>query len=128
MATEPVDPPDLAELTLTTQQVAELTPLQKHSQQQELHRSRTKFVILPYEQTLQAARQLQNAQLAVLVEIAHKIFKTHQNPTPLPNKTLQTAGVSRKAKLRALRQLEGAGLITVTWRGRKCPLVSIRQR
>lgn len=128
MATEPTNSPNLAGLTLTPEQIAELTPLQKHSQQQERRRSRTKFVILPYEQTLEAAGQLQNAQLAVLVEIAHQVFKTHQNPAPLPNTGLLTAGLSRKTKLRVLRQLEEAGLVTVIWRGRKCPLVSIRQK
>ena len=125
MATDQADPPDLAELTLTPEQIAELTTLQKLTQLRERRRSRTKFIMLPYEQTLAASGRLQNAQLAVLVEIAHQIFKTHQNPAPLPNTALRVVGVSRKAKLRALRQFEDAGLVTVTWRGRKCPLVSI---
>jgi hypothetical protein len=126
MTTDPARLPKLA--GLTAEQIAELTPLQKSPQLKEPRRSRTKFVILPYEQTLQAAGQLQNAQLAVLVEIAHQVFKTHQNPAPLPNMALRAAGLSRKTKLRVLRQFEEAGLVTVTWRGRKCPLVSIRQK
>jgi hypothetical protein len=128
MATEPADPQDSTELTLTPEQAAELMPLQKHSQPRERRRSRTKFIMLPYEHTLAAAGRLQNAQLAVLVEIANQVFKTRQNPTPLPNAALRAAGLSRKAKLRALRQLEKVGLVKVSWRGRKSPLVSIQQQ
>jgi hypothetical protein len=51
--------------------------------------------MLPYEQTLAAAGRLQNAQLAALVEIAHQVYKTHQNPAPLPNVALRAAGLSR---------------------------------
>jgi hypothetical protein len=126
MATDPANLPELA--GLTPEQITELTPLQKSPRLQEPRRSQTKFIMLPYKQTLAAVGRLQNAQLAVLVEIANQIYKTHQNPAPLPNTVLRAAGLSRKTKLRALRQLEEAGLVTVTWRGRKCPLVSIQQK
>ena len=76
---------NLDEITLTPEQVAELAPLQKVSQPKP-RLARAKFVQLPYEETLQAAGELQNAQLAVLVELAHLRFKTHENPVPLANK------------------------------------------
>ena len=124
MTTCPADLPDLNGLALPPEQIAELAPLQKISQPR-LTRARTKFVQLPYEQVLQAAGQLQNAHLAVLVELAHQMFKTHQNPVPLTNMALRSVGVSRMAKLRALRQLEAVGLVAVAWRGRKRPLVTV---
>jgi hypothetical protein len=115
---------NLDEIALTPEQVAELAPLQKVSQPKP-RLARAKFVQLPYEPTLQAAGELQNAQLAVLVELAHLRFKTHQNPVPLSNKALRAAGLSRLSKLRALRQLEKVGLVKVSQRGQKSPLVTI---
>jgi hypothetical protein len=115
---------NLDEITLTPEQVAELAPLQKVSQTKP-RLARAKFVQLPYEETLQAAGELQNAQLAVLVELAHLRFKTHENPVPLANTALRAAGLSRLSKLRALRQLEKVGLVKVSQRGQKSPLVTI---
>jgi hypothetical protein len=113
-----------SKLALTREDVAELAPLQKAPR--EKSRQRSKFVTLPYESTLKAAGQLQNAQLAVLIELANQLFKKHQNPVPLSNKALRAAGITHWAKNRALRKLEEAGLVLVSWHGRKCPLVTIR--
>jgi hypothetical protein len=123
------DPFDQSRVVLTPEQITELTPLQKKpstpSKPPRPRASRARFVILPYEQTLKAAGQLDDAPLAVLVELAHQRFKTHRNPVPLPNKALRAAGISRWAKIRALQKLEGLGLVAVTWRGTRCPLVTI---
>ena len=113
----------LDEISLTPEQVAELAPLQKKVSRP--RPARAKFVQLPYELTLQAAGKLQNAQLAVLVELAHLRFKTHENPVPLTNTALRAAGIRRDVKLRALRQLREVGLVEVSWRGKKSPLVTI---
>ena len=128
MASGQTDLPDLNGLVLTQGQVAELAPLQKVAQLREKARpqSQAKFVILPYKQTLRTAGQLQNAQLAVLVELARLRFKLNQNPVPLQNTALQTAGITRWAKNRALRKLEEAGMVSVSWRGQKSPLVTMR--
>ena len=131
MATGPTNLPDAPTdlpdgLALTQGQVAELAPLQKIAQLREKAQSQIKFVTLPYKQTLRVAGQLQNAQLAVLVELARLRFKLHQNPVPLPNTALQTAGITRWAKNRALRKLEEAGMVSVSWRGQKSPLVTMR--
>ncbi len=84
------------------------------------------FVKLPYERTLAAAGRLGNAPMAVLVELAHQAFRTHKSRVPLANAALQKVGVSRLAKLRALRQLESAGLVAVDRRGRgRSPLVTL---
>ena len=97
---------DLNEITLTPEQVAELAPLQRVSQPKP-RLARAKFVQLPYEETLQAAGELQNSQLAVLVELAHSRFKMHQNPVPLSNKALRAAGLSRVAKIASLAAAGG---------------------
>ena len=85
--------------------------------------------MLPYERTLAAAGRLGDAPLAVLVELTHRAFKTRQDTVLLANAGLQSVGVSRYAKLRALRRLEAAGMITVTSRGSgKSPLVTLLWR
>jgi|SRR5208337_274867 len=116
---------DLSELALTREQVAELAPLQKKVSQTQPRLARAKFVQLPYELTIRAAGELRNAQLAVLVELTHLRFKMHQNPVPLSNNALQAVGIRRDVKLRALQQLQKAGLVRVSWRRQKCPLVTI---
>jgi hypothetical protein len=84
------------------------------------------FVILDYERTLAAAGQLRNAPLAVLLELAHQSFKTHRNTVPLSNVRFRPIGISPDAKVRALRQLEAVGMISLDWRGgRKTPLVTL---
>lgn len=77
------------------------------------------FVKLPYGSAMAIAGQTRNALLAVLVELAHRRFKLHQNTVPLGNAALRAAGISHDAKLRALRQLEADGMVAVDWRGGK---------
>jgi hypothetical protein len=86
------------------------------------------FVQLDYERTLAAAGRLRNAPLAVLIELAYQSFKMHRNTIPLSNVRFQAIGISPDAKVRALRQLELEGLVSVNWRGgRKTPLVTLLQ-
>ena len=78
-------------LGLTSEQIAELTPLRKKRRPRA---SPTEFVTLPYEQILAAAGQVGSAHLAVLVEIAHRRFRRHQNPIPLASKALEAVGIT----------------------------------
>jgi hypothetical protein len=122
---------DLARFALTPEQAAEHAPLQKKPEPKRPRSAArrpagARFVQLPYERTLAAAGQLGYAPLAVLIEVAFLAFKAHQKPVPLANKALRAAGIDNKAKTRALRRLETAGLVAVIWRGKgKSPLVSI---
>jgi hypothetical protein len=116
------DPFDSGGLRLTPEQVAEL---QKKQSKPRPRRSSVEFVMLPYEQTLAAAGRARNAQLAVLVELAHQRFTTHENPVSLASKALEVVGIKRWAKYDALDELESAGLISATWRRGKSPLVKL---
>jgi hypothetical protein len=83
------------------------------------------FVQLPYKMALTTAGR-RDASLAVLVELAHQAFKTHQNVVPLANAKLVSVGIGPNAKVRALRHLEADGLVSVDWRGgRKTPHVTL---
>jgi hypothetical protein len=119
-----INPFDSDGFRLTPEQVTNLTPLQK-KQSKRLQRSNVEFVMLPYEQTLRAAGQAKNALLAVLVELAHQRFTTHENPVPLANKALEAVGIDRRAKYKALVGLEAVGLISVTWQFGKSPLAML---
>jgi hypothetical protein len=90
--------------------------------------ARAAFVQLPYEQLLRAAGIAHAADAAVLIELEYRVFKTHRNPVELTNTPLRDVGISHQAKNRALRRWELAGAITVTWRGRKAPLVTVLWR
>jgi hypothetical protein len=121
------DPFDSGGPRLTPEQVAKLASLQKKRSNPPT-RSRAsgvEFVKLPYAQVLAAAGQARNTQLAVLVELAHQRFKTHENPVPLDNKALEAIGIKRWAKYDALGELEVVGLISVEWRYKKSPLVTL---
>jgi hypothetical protein len=115
------DPFDMGKMALDAKTIAELMPFQKSSASKPRRqaRAKAKFVILPYEQALAAAGQMKCAPLAVLIELAYQIFKHKQSRVALTNSALRSIGISYKAKLRALRQLEAAGLVKVTWAGRR---------
>jgi hypothetical protein len=117
---------DLRALALAPETLAELAEARKQAQLKRVRPARPEaFVKLPYERTLAAAGRLGNAPLAVLVELAYQAFKTHRNVVPLANAALRSVGVSRLAKLRALRQLEASGLVAVGRRGKgRSPLVT----
>ncbi len=123
----------MTEFALTPEQLAELQEasskvkrLKTQSKIQPKRASSPKaFVQLPYERTLALVGQLGDAPSAVMIELAHLAFKTHQDTVLLANAKLRSVGVSRQAKLRALRQLETAGVVAVDWGGRgRSPLVT----
>ncbi len=130
MANKTADAFDLGALALGPEKLAELASARKQPQpglRKRLHPSRPEaFVKLPYERTLASAGRLRDAHLAVLVELAYQAFRTHRSQVPLANSALQSVGVSRQAKVRALRRLEADGMVAVDWRGaRKTPLVTL---
>src|SRR5208283_6047192 len=111
------DPFDLENLRLTPEKIAEIEGARAKLQPaRQLQRAKTGiFVKLPYERILAAAGELQNAQLAVLVELAYQVFRTHNTEVLLTNRAFRSTGLSHDAKVRALRRLEAVGLIKVDW-------------
>jgi hypothetical protein len=61
----------------------------------------------------------------VYLWLVHQARKTGKNTVAVPNGALAKYGVGRLSKCRALRQYEAAGLITVQWRPKKTPLVTL---
>jgi hypothetical protein len=120
------DPFDLSKMALNAEMITKLMPFQKTAAAKPKRRRRVEFVMLPYDQTMAAAGAMKDATLAVMVELAHQVFKAHKREVVLSNYALRPVGISYKAKLRALRQLEAAGMVAVDWKGeRKSPRVTV---
>jgi hypothetical protein len=63
--------------------------------------------------------------LVVWLYILHKTRIRERDPIVMANKTMRQWGVSPDAKMRALRQLESAGLVFVRWGRRRSPVVVV---
>jgi hypothetical protein len=89
------------------------------------------FVQIPIKAIAAFGEALSEKQWIVALYVyhqifAHRLFSDKPDTVKIANQTLATWGVSPKAKNRALRAFEKAGLITVQWRGRKSPIVTLR--
>jgi hypothetical protein len=63
---------------------------------------------------------------AVACHILYETWREKGRPIKVPNGMLARCGVSRSAKVRALRKLEELGLVSIEWRPHKSPIVTIR--
>jgi hypothetical protein len=61
----------------------------------------------------------------VLIVLLYVNWQTKSATFPLPNARLKRAGISKKVKLRVLRDLERGGLIRVHWIPGKTPIVTL---
>ncbi len=83
------------------------------------------FVKVPLWWAEAAAKATKTTKSLVWVELLHVSWKTKRLTFSLPCGKLEKKGVSRETRRRALRELEAAGLINVTWRHGKTPVVTI---
>ena len=88
-------------------------------------KSADKFVKVPLWWAEHAARATRTPKAMVWIWLLHLAWAARSNTFTLPNQRLHARGVSRGVKRRALRELEEAGLIQVTRRTRKCPVVTL---
>jgi hypothetical protein len=65
------------------------------------------------------------AGVPLCFRLVYLAWKTKSMTFLLPNEWLEEHGVSRKTKTRVLRDLERAHLVTVEWRGKKSPIVTL---
>ena len=73
--------------------------------------------------------RLYGARHAITYNVAHYLLYRHWKgngqPILLANEALRMRGVERRAKWRALRELEQLGLISIERRRRKSPLITV---
>jgi hypothetical protein len=82
---------------------------------------------IPWLQKAFNALRKHPTALAVAVVLQMHYVLRGKHPIPLTNAMLVGWGINRKAKIRALRTLEAAGLIAVEWCPRKAPVVTVLQ-
>jgi hypothetical protein len=76
------------------------------------------FARIPHDRALALYRCLGGSAWAVLIELDRLILTGRgRNPVKLSSARMTAAGLSRHARLRALRQLEKAGVVRVERRG-----------
>jgi hypothetical protein len=83
------------------------------------------FVQVPLDWATKATKATKTPQAMVWIELLRLAWWTKSDTVALSNEPLKRVGVSRHAKYRALRALTAAGLITVEWRNRQAPRVTI---
>jgi hypothetical protein len=83
------------------------------------------FAIVPLWAAAVAAEATRSPALLVLAYILHLTRKTGRRDCTLANGWLEKRGVSRQAKVRILRRFETCGLISVNWRQRKSPIITV---
>jgi DNA-binding transcriptional ArsR family regulator len=94
-------------------------------------RRKKMFVMVPLEWLEATTRATQTPQAFLSIWLLHLAWKAGSRTGntgrtfPLPNGQLTEYGVDRRAKRRALANLEKAGLIAVERRGRKTPIITI---
>jgi hypothetical protein len=112
------------EFFLTDEDVKALTPKQAHpaAQSKVAHPKRTdKFATVPLWWAARAAEAGRNMNFRVCVDLVYRAWRARGKSFTMPN----SPGASPKTKIRNLRALERAGLITVAWRKRKAPVVTL---
>jgi hypothetical protein len=83
------------------------------------------FARIPHQRGLQLYGHIGGAAWVVLIELDRLIFKAGgRNPIRLTNQNLQAIGMSRSTKVKALRQLQNAGVITIKLQGREAVIVT----
>jgi hypothetical protein len=84
-----------------------------------------RFVKVPLWWAEQAAEATRTPKAMVWVWLLHLSWVEHSNTFRLPSQRLRLRGVSRDVKLRALQDLEKAGLIQVSREAGKSPVVTL---
>jgi hypothetical protein len=84
------------------------------------------FAKIDLADAAKAFKALGNPKAMVRVWLLHRVWKRKSRTVTAPNGELERLGVSRNIKLRALRQLEAGGLISIDHRHGKSPLVTVR--
>ena len=85
------------------------------------------FLQIPHKAIKAGAEVLGSHGLLVWLYIFHRVWSDQSNTVVIGNQTLNTWGVSRKIKYRALQLLADAGLIAIEWRKRRSPIVTLNR-
>jgi hypothetical protein len=116
----------MSEFRITPEQVEMLHKARKPAASKRPVRQQSKFIMLPYRPTVTVAAALGQAEWAIIGYLTYESWWQSKETVLLPSLPFRKAGFSRSAKSRALRHLEQIGLVRVTRRRHRNPLVSLR--
>jgi hypothetical protein len=84
------------------------------------------FLQIPHKALVAGSAVLRGPkQFLVWLYIHHRVWSDKRNTVTIANTMLESWGVGRKEKAKALRLLEQAGLVSVQWFDRKSPQVTL---
>jgi hypothetical protein len=81
-----------------------------------------------FKEMAAACKATRTQQAFVWVWLQHLAWRADYKPFHIPSNGLEVYGISRKTKMRALAAYEKAGLISVTRRNTKAPIVTMLAR
>jgi hypothetical protein len=84
------------------------------------------FAIMPLWTAARVAEATRSPVLLVWARILYLWRKHSGHSFVLANDWLEQRGISRQSKYRILRLIEATGLISVEWRRRKSPVITVR--
>jgi hypothetical protein len=84
------------------------------------------FVQILQRAVVAGAQAVRERRLVVWLYIHYRVWCENSNTVEVGNKNLREWGVSHQTKTRALLAFERAGLVTIEWRGRNSPWVTVR--
>jgi hypothetical protein len=83
------------------------------------------FAIMPLWTAALAAEATRSPALLVWAYILYRARRYKRRDCVLANGWLEKRGVNRQAKYRTLRKLEAVGLVSVEWRARRSPRITV---
>jgi hypothetical protein len=87
--------------------------------------AKQQFVMLPWTWKERLAGATQVATYKLAIHLLHRAWKNPGKPIKLSNTALTEEGISRGQKSRALRELQGLGLIEVEKRPFRSPIIRL---
>jgi hypothetical protein len=83
------------------------------------------FALVPLARAAEVTKCTKTQGAMVWIVLVYLAWK-NKNPTvSLSNETMRRYGVNRHVKYRALAMLEAAGIITIEWRNKQSPIVTL---
>jgi hypothetical protein len=110
---------DLKQHALTSEMLEKLATVPRQIQKRRGH-----FIRVPWTWVERLAEARYIATYRVALHVLYRHWKNGGEPFTLSNGMVAMEGVERRAKWRALRELEQLGLITIERRKRKTPRIT----
>jgi hypothetical protein len=85
------------------------------------------FALVPLARAAEVTKCTKTQGAMVWIVLAYLAWKNKSPTVTLSNETMRQYGVNRHVKYRALATLEAAGIVTIKWRNKQSPIVTLIQ-